>query len=66
MKKPIDHEARTGKFYESRRPRTEDERRAASEKMKDFHRKTGKGTLLGNLRVKRTKQPKPWPLRARA
>lgn len=48
MKEPIDHEARTGKPYEAKPPKTDEQRRAASEKMKEFNRKTGKNTLLGN------------------
>lgn len=51
----IDHENRTGPAYEPKRPRTEEERRLLSEKIKAYNRRTGAITKLGN-RLARNKR----------
>lgn len=50
------HEARTGQPYDPKSPRTDEQRRAASEAMKAFHRKTKAGTRLGNDMARKAKR----------
>ncbi len=57
-KKAIDHENRKGGAYERAAGQSEGTRRAKSEAMKAFHRKTGKGTLIGNARLIRARKPR--------
>jgi hypothetical protein len=51
----INHEKRCGGNYAPKPPITEEARKQRSEAMKDFHRKTGKGTAMGNAQAKRRK-----------
>ena len=48
MKKPIDHRKRAGKAYEARPPPALETLLLMSEKMKEFNRRTGKVTAMGN------------------
>ena len=52
----VDHESRTGKPYEPKRPPTAEERLIVSEKMKEFHRKTGKDTRIGNTMARKARR----------
>ena len=45
--------------YEVNPAVSEDTRRKLSDTMKAHHRKTGKGTLLGNAMARRNRKPKP-------
>lgn len=63
MKKPIDHNTRSGGAYESKGAKTEEQRAALSEKMKEFNRKTGKATATANKQLRATKRAKPQNLK---
>lgn len=57
VKKQVDQEFR--KVNNCSKPKlTEEARRARSDGMKAFHRKTGKGTALGNAMARRSRKPK--------
>lgn len=58
QKQKIDHERRQGGPYAPKPPISEEQRRLRSERSKDFNRKTGKGTLLGNMLSRRARKPK--------
>ena len=55
MKKPIDHQKRAGKAYEARPPPTLETLLLMSEKLKEFNRRTGKVTAMGNRHSRRSK-----------
>ena len=55
MKKPIDHQRREGKTYEEKGPPAPETLLLMSEKLKEFNRRTGKVTVMGNRRSQRSK-----------
>lgn len=59
MKKPIDHQARTGHHYEPKGPMSDESRAALSDSIKEFNRKTGKFSAVANKQVKMTRRSKP-------
>lgn len=58
QKQKVDHKRRRGSPYEPKPPLSEEQRLMRAERMKEFHRKTGKGTALGNARVRMMRKPK--------
>ena len=60
MKKRIDHERRKGGPYREKPQVDEEARRRCSAAMKAHNRKTGRATLMGNMRAK-TLRSKPKP-----
>ena len=48
MAKKLDHEKRIGKPYARRKSPSEEVRKRQSEAMKEFHRRTRLGTIVGN------------------
>ena len=58
MKKPIDHKHKKGGNFEAKPPRSAEVLLRMSERMKEFNRKTGKVTAMGNRLSQRRKKPK--------
>ena len=51
-----DHGSTPPRMFHVKRLRTEEERRAASEKMKAFHLKTKAGTKMGNAMARKARR----------
>ena len=54
----IDHDKRTSGVYDFQPGSSDETRRVKSERMKEFNRKTGKVTLMGNMVSRRARKPK--------